>query len=236
MSQQNHPGTLFLVATPIGNLEDMTFRAVQILKTVNLVAAEDTRNSSILFRHFSITTPMTAYHEFNERTKGPELVRELLSGKSVAVITDAGTPGISDPCYPLVRLALEAGLRVESIPGACAAVSALVISGLPVHRFRYEGFLPHKKGRQTRILNLKTETGSIVFYESPHRVIRLLEEIREHLGDRQVSVSRELTKKFEETLRGTVSEVLQKMGSKEPKGEFVVVLEGLPERKKSHEE
>lgn len=236
MSNNASPGTLYLVATPIGNLDDMTFRAVNILKTADLVAAEDTRTSSVLFRHFEIKTPMTAYHEYNERTKGPELIQDLLAGKSVAVITDAGTPGISDPCYPLVKLAIEAGIRVESIPGACAAISALVISGLPVHRFRYEGFLPHKKGRQTRMLSLKEETGSIIFYESPHRVVKLLEEVKEFLGERNVSVSRELTKKFEETIRGSVSDVLAILKSKEHKGEFVVVIEGLSDRRRPNED
>lgn len=219
--------TLFLVSTPIGNLSDMTFRAVEILKTVNLIAAEDTRNSGILLKHFGITTPMTSMHEHNEFVKSDELIEKLVSGQSIAVITDAGTPGISDPAAILVKKAIENHIRVESIPGACAAVSALVVSGLSTEQFVFEGFLPHKKGRQTRIKNLTNEKRTIIFYESPYRVVKLLEEIKQFLGDRKVSVSRELTKKFEETARGTCSEIIAHFSKKDPKGEFVVIVEGL---------
>ena len=228
--------TLYLVSTPIGNLGDMTFRAVEILKTVNLIAAEDTRNSGILLKHFDISTPMTSMHEHNEFSKSDELIDKLLSGQSLAVITDAGTPGISDPAEILVKKAIANHIRVESIPGACAAVSGLIISGLPTDQFVFEGFLPHKKGRQTRIKNLTNEKRTIIFYESPYRVVKLLEEIKLFLGDRQVSVSRELTKKFEETVRGTCSEVIQHFTKKEPKGEFVVTVAGLSDTTSSREE
>lgn len=228
--------TLYLVSTPIGNLGDMTFRAVDILKSVNLIAAEDTRNSGILLKHFEISTPMTSMHEHNEFLKSDELIGKLLSGQSLAVITDAGTPGISDPAEILVKKAIANNIRVESIPGACAAISGLIVSGLPTDQFVFEGFLPHKKGRQTRIKNLTTEKRTIIFYESPYRVVKLLEEIKQFLGDRQVSVSRELTKKFEETVRGTCSEVILHFKKKEPKGEFVVTVSGLSESKSSKEE
>lgn len=218
--------TLYLVATPIGNLSDMTFRAVDILKSVNLIAAEDTRNSGILLKHYGITTPMTSLHEHNEFHKSDHLIEKLLSGQTIALITDAGTPGISDPAEIIVRKAIEHHIRVESIPGACAAISGLIVSGLSTDQFVFEGFLPHKKGRQTRLKNLITEKRTLIFYESPYRVVKLLEEIKEWLGDRQVSVSREITKKFEETIRGTCSEVLDFFKKKEPKGEFVIIVSG----------
>lgn len=228
--------TLYLVATPIGNLNDMTFRAVEILKSVDLIAAEDTRNSGFLLKHFSIETPMTSYHDHNEQSKSEELISLLLSGKSIAVITDAGTPGISDPAQILVEKAISNNIRIESIPGACAAISALVVSGLSTDQFVFEGFLPHKKGRQTRLKNLASENRTIIFYESPYRILKLLEEIREFIGDRKISISRELTKKFEETVRGNCAELIEHFSKHEPRGEFVVIVEGLSKKKKKQEE
>ena len=226
---------LYLVSTPIGNLSDMTFRAVEILKSVDLIAAEDTRNSGFLLKHFGIETQMTSYHDHNEQSKSEDLISMLKAGKSIAVITDAGTPGISDPAQILVEKAIANNIRVESIPGACAAISGLIVSGLPTDQFVFEGFLPHKKGRQTRLKLLAEEHRTIVFYESPYRVRKLLEEIREFIGDRRVSASRELTKKFEETVRGTCSELIEHFGKSEPRGEFVVTVEGISKKKLKRE-
>ena len=195
-------GILYLCATPIGNLEDMTMRAVRILKEVDLIAAEDTRNSIKLLNHFEIHTPMTSYHEFNKYEKGRYLVGLLLEGKNIALITDAGTPGISDPGEELVRMAHEAGVTVTALPGACAAVNALVLSGLPTRRFCFEAFLPaDKKERREVLEELKEETRTIVLYEAPHRLLRTLQELFEELGDRSLTVVRELTKKHEAVSR-----------------------------------
>ncbi len=227
--------TLYLVSTPIGNLGDMTFRAVEILKSVDLIAAEDTRNSGFLLKHFGIETQMTSYHDHNEQSKSEDLISMLNAGKSIAVITDAGTPGISDPAQILVEKAISNNIRVESIPGACAAISGLIVSGLPTDQFVFEGFLPHKKGRQTRLKLLAEEHRTIIFYESPYRVKKLLEEIKEFIGDRKVSASRELTKKFEETVRGTCSELIGHFTKSEPRGEFVVTVEGISKKKLKRE-
>jgi len=227
--------TLYLVSTPIGNLGDMTFRAVEILKSVDLIAAEDTRNSGFLLKHFGVETQMTSYHDHNEQSKSEDLISMLNAGKSIAVITDAGTPGISDPAQILVEKAIENNIRVESIPGACAAISGLIVSGLPTDQFVFEGFLPHKKGRQTRLKLLTEEHRTIVFYESPYRVKKLLEEIKEFIGDRKVSASRELTKKFEETIRGTCSELIEHFTKSEPRGEFVITVEGISKKKLKRE-
>lgn len=220
-------GKLFLVPTPIGNLADMTYRAVQVLKEVDLILAEDTRTSAFLLKHYEISTPTQSFHAHNEHKK-TEYVMELLGeGKQVAQISDAGTPGISDPGFLLVRAAVEKEIAVEALPGATAFVPALIKSGFPTDRFVYEGFLPHKKGRQSRIESWKEEFRTIVFYESPHRLIKALEQIQQILGEcRQVSVSRELTKKFEETVTGPIREVLSYFSSKSVKGEFVIVVEG----------
>ncbi|MDB5226766.1 MAG: rsmI [Bacteroidota bacterium] len=218
---------LYIVPTPIGNLQDMTFRAIEVLKSVQLILAEDTRNSKYLCQHFSIQTQMQSYHKDNEHKTLQNVVEKIRSGISIALISDAGTPSISDPGFLLVRECLKHGIEVECLPGATAFVPALVNSGFPTDRFIYEGFLPHLKGRQKRLLSLKDEQRTIVFYESPYRILKLLNEIKEHFGEeRKISVSRELTKKFEETVRGTVAEVLLYFSSKEPKGEFVVVMEG----------
>jgi len=221
-------GKLFLVSTPIGNLADITYRAVEVLKTVDLILAEDTRTSGFLLKHYEINTSCQSFHAHNEHKKVDYIIDQLKEGKNMAQISDAGTPGISDPGFLLVRAALENGLEVESLPGATAFVPALVKSGFPTDRFVYEGFLPHKKGRQTRIESWKEEFRTIVLYESPHRLIKALEQFQEILGaDRRVSVSRELTKKFEETKTGTIPEVLTYFKEKSIKGEFVIVIEGV---------
>ena len=220
-------GILYLCATPIGNLEDMTMRAVRILKEVDLIAAEDTRNSIKLLNHFEIHTPMTSYHEFNKYEKGRYLVGLLLGGKNIALITDAGTPGISDPGEELVRMAHEAGVTVTALPGACAAVNALVLSGLPTRRFCFEAFLPaDKKERREVLEELKEETRTIVLYEAPHRLLRTLQELFEELGDRSLTVVRELTKKHETVFRTTLSAAITYYMQNEPKGECVLVLAG----------
>ncbi|MEM7296995.1 MAG: 16S rRNA (cytidine(1402)-2'-O)-methyltransferase [Bacteroidota bacterium] len=223
----SEPGKLYLVPTPIGNLADMTYRAVQVLNKVDLILAEDTRTSGFLLKHYEISTPAQSFHAHNEHKKVDEVVEKLKSGTTIAQISDAGTPGISDPGFLLVRAALENDIEVEALPGPTAFVPALIKSGFPTDRFVYEGFLPHKKGRQTRIEALKDEPRTIVLYESPHRLIKALEQFKEILGvERKVSVSRELTKKFEETITGTIPEVIDYFSSKSIKGEFVIVLEG----------
>lgn len=219
-------GTLYLCATPIGNLEDMTFRAVRTLKEADLIAAEDTRNSIKLLNHFEIRTPMTSYHEYNKIEKGRKLTDLLLEGKDIALITDAGTPGISDPGEELVKMCHEAGVTVTAVPGAAACVTALTISGLPTRRFAFEAFLPSdKKERRDVLEELKDETRTIVLYEAPHRLVKTLEELRETLGDRQVSVCRELTKKHETVYRSTLGEACTYYQSHEPRGECVLVIQ-----------
>lgn len=219
-------GTLYLCATPIGNLEDMTFRAVRTLKEADLIAAEDTRNSIKLLNHFEIRTPMTSYHEYNKIEKGRKLTDLLQEGKNIALITDAGTPGISDPGEELVKMCHEAGVTVTAVPGAAACVTALTISGLPTRRFAFEAFLPSdKKERRDVLEELKDETRTIVLYEAPHRLVKTLEELRETLGDRQVSVCRELTKKHETVYRSTLGEACTYYQSHEPRGECVLVIQ-----------
>ena len=219
-------GTLYLCATPIGNLEDMTFRAVRTLKEADLIAAEDTRNSIKLLNHFEIRTPMSSYHEYNKIEKGRKLTDLLLEGKNIALITDAGTPGISDPGEELVKMCHEAGVTVTAVPGAAACVTALTISGLPTRRFAFEAFLPSdKKERRDVLEELKDETRTIVLYEAPHRLVKTLEELRETLGDRQVSVCRELTKKHETVYRSTLGEACTYYQSHEPRGECVLVIQ-----------
>lgn len=221
-------GTLYLCATPIGNLEDMTYRAVRILQEVDLIAAEDTRNSIKLLNHFDIHTPMTSYHEYNKYDKARVLVGYLSEGKNIAVITDAGTPGISDPGEELVRQCQEAGITVTSLPGACACVNALVISGLPTRRFCFEAFLPTDKKERAGILEeLKTETRTIVLYEAPHRLVRTLRELQDTLGNRRLTICRELTKKHETVFRTTIEESIAYYTEQEPKGECVLVIEGV---------
>ncbi len=223
-------GTLYLCATPIGNLEDMTLRAIRVLREVDMIAAEDTRNSIKLLNHFEIKTTMTSYHEFNKIEKGHYLVEQLTQGRNIALITDAGTPGISDPGEELVRMALDAGITVTSLPGACAAVTALILSGKPTRRFCFEAFLPTDKKERRRVLEeLKTETRTTVLYEAPHRLVRTLTELLEELGDRELTIVRELTKKHETIFRTTIAEALGYYAQQEPKGECVLVLAGVDE-------
>jgi len=225
-------GILYLCATPIGNLEDITYRVVRTLNEVSLIAAEDTRNSIKLLNYFEIKTPMTSYHEHNKVTKGPYLVQKLLAGENLALITDAGTPGISDPGEDLVKLCYEAGITVTSLPGAAACITALTISGLPTRRFAFEAFLPSDKKERKRVLEeLKEETRTIIIYEAPHRLQKTLEELYDTLGDRAVTVCRELTKKHETAFRTTLMKAMEYYGEKVPKGECVVVIEGCSAEK-----
>ncbi|MCG9911490.1 MAG: 16S rRNA (cytidine(1402)-2'-O)-methyltransferase [Flavobacteriales bacterium] len=218
---------LVLVPTPIGNLEDMTHRAVRLLKECAFVLAEDTRTSSFLFKHYGIETPLQSFHKFNEHKMLDAVVARIASVDMAGLVSDAGTPGISDPGFLLVRKCIEEGIEVECLPGASALLPALVQSGFPTDKFVFEGFLPHKKGRQTTWLRLKEETRTVVLYESPHRLLKALEEICEFISpDREVAVCRELTKKFEETRRGKASEVLDYFKSKAIKGEIVLVMKG----------
>lgn len=220
-------GKLYIVPTPVGNMEDMTMRAIRVLKEVDVILAEDTRTSSVLLHHFDIHTPLKSHHKFNEHQQVAYLVEQLKGGLTMALISDAGTPGISDPGFLLSRECAREDITVETLPGATAFVPALVDSGLPCDRFCFEGFLPQKKGRMSRLEALKEEERSIVFYESPYRILKLLEQISEVLGEgRQVSVTREISKIHEETVRGTASEVIAHFKENEPKGEFVVVVGG----------
>lgn len=236
-------GKLYLCATPIGNLDDITFRVLQTLKEVDLIAAEDTRNSIKLLNHFDIHTPMTSYHEYNKIEKGRSLVKRLLEGQNIALITDAGTPGISDPGEELVKMCQEAGVTVTSLPGACACVTALTISGLPTRRFCFEAFLPtDKKERKAVLEELVDETRTTIIYEAPHRLKKTLAELLEALGDRRLTVCRELTKKHETAFATTLSDAIAFYEQQEPKGECVLVLEGrsreslVEEKQKSFQE
>lgn len=237
-------GTLYLVATPIGNLEDMTMRAVRILKEADLIAAEDTRNSIKLLNHFDIHTPMTSYHEYNKISKAKILLEKLESGTNIALITDAGTPGISDPGEELVRMALRAGIRVSPIPGACAAVNALICSGKATRRFCFEAFLPAEKKERNQILEeLQTESRTIVLYEAPHRLVRTLEELYRALGDRKITLVRELTKKYETVEETSIGEALAGYcegaadgKGREPRGEYVLIIEGRDRRELQKEQ
>lgn len=218
---------LYLVPTPIGNLGDITYRAVEVLRSASLILAEDTRTSSVLLKHLQISTPARSHHKFNEHQTVEQVVQQILAGQTVALISDAGTPGISDPGFLLVRTCLEHGIEVECLPGATALVPALVDSGLPCDRFVFEGFLPQKKGRNKRLEALKDEERTIIFYESPFRLVKLLEQLNAVFGgERRASVSRELSKIHEETVRGTLSELLEHFSSQGVKGEIVVVVEG----------
>lgn len=225
-------GTLYLVPTPVGNLEDITYRALRILKEADLILAEDTRTSGILLKHFEIKNAMLSYHKFNEHQTVDRVVERLRAGETVAVISDAGTPGISDPGFLVAREAIRAGVEVITLPGATAFVPALVSSGLPCDRFCFEGFLPQKKGRQSRLEALREETRTMIFYESPHRVVKALAQFVEVFGpERPVSVCREISKIHEESVRGTLQEVLDYFQTNEPRGEFVIVVGGLDEKR-----
>ena len=230
-------GKLYLCATPIGNLEDMTYRVVKVLQEVDLIAAEDTRNSIKLLNHFAIKTPMTSYHEFNKIEKGRKLVEKLQSGQNIALITDAGTPGISDPGEELVKMCYEAGIEVTSLPGAAACITALTLSGLSTRRFAFEAFLPtDKKEKQAIMKELKSETRTIVMYEAPHRLLRTLQELVDNLGNRRITVCRELTKKHETAFVTTIDEAILYYESNEPKGECVLVIEGKSREELRQEE
>jgi 16S rRNA (cytidine1402-2'-O)-methyltransferase len=218
---------LYLVPTPVGNLEDMTFRAIRILKEVGLILAEDTRTTGFLLKHFEIQNKMLSHHKFNEHQTVEAIAERIKAGESVALVTDAGTPGISDPGFLLVRECVTQGLEVECLPGASAFVPALVDSGLPIERFCFEGFLPQKKGRQSRLKELATENRTMVFYESPFRIVKTLTQMAEYFGqDRKVSVSREISKLYEQTVRGSLQEVISLFTTNEPRGEFVIVVSG----------
>ena len=218
---------LLLVPTPIGNLEDITLRSIRILNEADLILAEDTRTSGKLLKHFDIKTPMQSFHMHNEHKVLDKMIDKLKMGIKIALISDAGTPGISDPGFLLVRACVEEGIETECLPGPTALIPSLVQSGFPTDRFVFEGFLPPKKGRQTRLKLWSEETKTIVFYESPHKIVKTLSQLQEFVGsERRLSVSRELSKKFEETVRGTVNELTLHFSKKPPKGEFVIVLEG----------
>lgn len=226
-------GKLWVVPTPIGNLEDITLRALRVLKEAEVILAEDTRTSGFLLKHYGIDTPLQAFHQHNEHKVVQNWVARISSGTNVALVSDAGTPGISDPGFLLVRACVEQGLNVECLPGATAFVPAIVMSGLPTDAFVFEGFLPHQKGRVKRITRLLEYDCTVVLYESPFRVVKLLEQLTEAgAGERHIAVARELTKKFEEVVRGSVSEVLQHFKNSAPKGEFVIILEGKPKYKR----
>lgn len=220
-------GKLYLCATPIGNLEDTTYRVVRTLNEVDLIGAEDTRNSIKLLNHFDIKTPMTSYHEFNKYDKAKQLVEMMKEGKNIAIITDAGTPGISDPGEEVVRQCFEAGIQVTSLPGPAACITALTMSGQKTRRFCFEAFLPKDKKEKVAVLEeLKNETRTIIIYEAPHRLARTLKELRETLGNRQLTLCRELTKKYEEADKTTIDQAIEKYNEKEPRGEYVLVIEG----------
>lgn len=228
--------TLYIVPTPIGNLQDITLRALDVLKQVDLIGAEDTRNSGKLLKHFSISTPMISYHKFNEQARAEFFLEKLAAGKNIAIISDAGTPGISDPAEIIVKKAIEKGYRVECLPGATAFVPALVISGLGSQRFQFVGFLPNKKKEQEKLLtSLKLEQATLIFYEAPHRIYKFLQIIKEFLGNRKIAVARELTKLHETVYRGKLQEFLDKQIELILKGEFVIVVEGARETEISDE-
>jgi len=220
---------LYLVPTPIGNLEDITLRAINMLKSVDVILAEDTRTSGHLLKHLGISKPLQSYHIHNEHQTVQRIIQRILKGENMALISDAGTPAVSDPGFLLVRECLKNGIDIECLPGPTAFVPALVNSGLPTDRFTFEGFLPHKKGRQTRLTELKEEERTMIFYESPHRLLKSLQQFVEYFGaDRQASVSRELTKLYEETIRGTLTEIIAYFAEKTIKGEIVIVVAGKP--------
>lgn len=236
--EQHKTGTLYLCATPIGNLEDITYRVLRTLKEVDLIAAEDTRNSIRLLNHFEIKTPMTSYHEYNKIEKAYQLVAKMREGKNIALITDAGTPGISDPGEDIVRICYEEGIPVTSLPGAAACITALTMSGLPTRRFAFEAFLPRdKKEHQAVLEELKTETRTIIIYEAPHHLVRTLQELHDTLGgDRRLTICRELTKRHEEKLQMTLADSLSYYEVNEPRGEYVLIIAGRSREEMKKEE
>ncbi len=223
---KNEKGSLFIVSTPIGNLGDITYRAVETLREVQLIAAEDTRRTRILLNHYDISTPLSSYNSYNQIKKGPVIIRNLLEGQNVALVSDAGTPGVSDPLYQLVQLAINNGIPVYPLPGPSAVLASLIVSGLPVDRFVFAGFLPRKKRRRKTMETLAQHSASVVLFESPQRIQKTLEEIAEVFGERQIAVTRELTKMHEEVIRGSVQEVIQQTKSKKWKGEITLVIAG----------
>lgn len=228
---------LFIVPTPIGNLEDITLRAIRTLEEVDYILAEDTRTTSVLLKHLGIEKKMYSHHKFNEHATSAMVAEAIEGGRNVALVSDAGTPGISDPGFLLVRTCVEAGLEVETLPGPTAFVPALVQSGFPCDRFCFEGFLPQKKGRNKRIAALADEERTMIFYESPFRVVKLLQQLAEVMGEeREASVSREITKKFEQTVRGTLAELIEHFTTNDPKGEFVVIVSGKPKARRAVDE
>lgn len=230
-------GMLYIVPTPVGNMEDMTFRAVRILREADLILAEDTRTSGILLKHYDIQNRLMSHHKFNEHGTSASIVQRMKGGETVALISDAGTPGISDPGFFLVREAVKAGVEVQCLPGATAFVPALVSSGLPCDRFAFEGFLPPKKGRQTKLEALADETRTMIFYESPHRLLKTLQQMTEYFGgERQASVCREISKVHEESVRGTLGEVIAHFTEVEPRGEIVIIVAGMDEKEQRKRE
>lgn len=219
-------GSLYLVSTPIGNLEDITLRAIRILNEVDIIAAEDTRKTGFLLNHFGIQTRMESYHDHNKTKKTPVLMHQLKEGKSVAIVSDAGTPGISDPAFTLVRSAIQSSISTIPIPGPTAAIAGLTVSGLPTDRFVFEGFLPRKKGRKNRLADLAKEPRTIILYEAPHRLLQTFSDLLDILGDRTIAVCRELTKKFEEILRGPISDAINVFTNRRIQGEFVLIIQG----------
>lgn len=220
-------GKLYVIPTPVGNLEDMTFRAIRLLKEVSTILAEDTRTTGILLKHFDIQNKLQSYHKFNEHKTVAHIIERLNAGEDIALVSDAGTPGISDPGFLVVRECVNAGIKVECLPGATAFVPALVSSGIPCDRFCFEGFLPQKKGRMTRLKILADETRTIVLYESPHRILKTLNQLAEYMGeDRRVATCREISKIYEETCRGSLKELILHFSANEPRGEFVIVVSG----------
>lgn len=232
MMEKRAQGILYIVPTPVGNLEDMTFRAIKVLKEVDLILAEDTRTTSVLLQHYDIHNKLSSHHKFNEHQTAGMIKERILNGESVALVSDAGTPGVSDPGFYLARTCAQEGITVQTLPGATACIPALVSSGLPCDRFCFEGFLPQKKGRQTLLEQLTKETRTMIFYESPRRLVKTLEQFSAVFGaDRECSVAREISKLHEEHVRGTLAEVLEHFNAEEPKGEIVILLAGLKEEK-----
>jgi len=226
VAEEIQSGVLYIVPTPIGNLEDITLRALKVLAGVDAIAAEDTRTTKFLLDHYNIQKPLISFFSHNEQMRVPHIIGRLKSGESIALVSDAGTPGISDPAYSIITAAIENEIPIVPLPGATAFIPALIASGLPTHSFVFEGFLPHKKGRKTRLERLSVEERTIVLYESPHRILKTLEDLQRHFGDRKAVIGRELTKKFEEIKRGTLSSLLIDFSSRNVKGEFVLVIEG----------
>ena len=229
MAEEIRRGTLYIVPTPIGNLEDITLRALKVLGGVDVIAAEDTRTTKFLLDHYNIQKPLLSFFSHNEQIRVPQILERLKEGSSVALVSDAGTPGISDPAHSIISAAIEHNFTIVPLPGATAFVPALIASGVQTHSFVFEGFLPHKKGRRTLLEKLKEEERTIVLYESPHRILKTLEEILATFGDRDIVIGRELTKKFEEILRGKVTGIIQELSRRSIKGEFVLVIEGKTE-------